>query len=285
MNMNKIDKVLHDQFCEYGLNAKEWMHKCVLMLPQIERRRIWEKKGFGSIYEYAAKLSGMSRFKVTDSLRVLRKIKDKPEIMKVAEKKGVGAVRPVATIVSTETDGFWADKSRKMTQNTLRTFVRDFKNESGVNPGSPTDNALNKPSSEKNQLSMKLDSDVIRVLSMLKGEGDWNKLMRKLLDMEKPKIVKTVSRNIPVSIRKYLLIRSQGFCEHPNCSKKADHFHHVEPFSLSREHNSDKILYICKAHHKIIHLGYIDESESWQQIEELPDYDIKNWVNERIATF
>jgi hypothetical protein len=93
---------LHEKFVEYGRNAKEWMRKCVLLLPEIEKERIWKKKGFGSIYEYAAKLAGMSRWQVEDALRILKKIGDKPFLQQVVEKKGINSVRPVVTIATKE---------------------------------------------------------------------------------------------------------------------------------------------------------------------------------------
>ncbi len=45
-SLSSIDKKLHDQFSEYGLRAKEWMRKCVMLLPELEKREIWKKKGF-----------------------------------------------------------------------------------------------------------------------------------------------------------------------------------------------------------------------------------------------
>src|SRR3989338_3776047 len=90
------ENVLHEQFVGYGQNAKLWMRKCELLLPEIEKMQIWRKKGFASIYEYAAKLAGMNRSKVDDALWILRKIEDKPALIKVASEKGINAVRPVA---------------------------------------------------------------------------------------------------------------------------------------------------------------------------------------------
>ena len=65
------ENIVHGQFIEYGRNAKEWLRKCALLLPEIEKHRIWEKRGFSSISEYAAKLAGMSRLSVDEALRVL----------------------------------------------------------------------------------------------------------------------------------------------------------------------------------------------------------------------
>lgn len=78
-NLRKNDRLiknkkLHEKFVEYGQNAKEWARKCILLLPEIERNQIWERKGFSSIYEYAAKLAGLSKNQVYEALRVLKKV-------------------------------------------------------------------------------------------------------------------------------------------------------------------------------------------------------------------
>ncbi|MBD3330485.1 hypothetical protein GF354_03060 [Candidatus Peregrinibacteria bacterium] len=301
--MNKKDKILHDEFCRYGRNAREWMHKCVLMLPKIERNRIWEKKGFDSIYDYARVIAGMSRYKVNDSLRILRKIKNKPELMEVAENKGIQAVRPVACIATEDNQKFWADKAKKMSKNTLVTFVKDFKEEKycddGAGTGSPTKNGLiERGLNQKEQLSMKLDKELIEKLKKIKGKGDWNEAMKKLLELsekgmeaekrqskiEKPKPVKNRSRKIPKKIETYINRRSQGICEHPNCYKSAKNIHHTEAFALTKTHDPDKLKHLCVEHHKIIHLGFLEE-QHWRPIDALPYYDIMNLINGRIAEY
>ncbi len=134
-NIQKItvqEKFLHEKFVTFGRNAKEWIWKCSLLLPEIEKHAIWKKKGFGDIYEYAAKLAGMSHIAVDDALWVLKKIEDKPALLKVVEEKGINAVRPVVTIVTragtTQEDAnFWAEKAMEMSRHTLETYVREFK--------------------------------------------------------------------------------------------------------------------------------------------------------------
>lgn len=315
--LSKKEKAIHDQFSWYGANAKEWMHKCILMLPQIEMERIWEKKGFPSIYEYAAKIAGMSRYKVTDSLRIIRKIADKPALMEVAKVKGLNSVRPVATIATKENDKFWAGKVDEMAKNTLETFVKDFKNESGPRTKFLIKSGSNKP--ESSEISMKLEPEVFEALKKIKGAGDWNEAMKKLLrlQVEKPAPVRSNTHKAPVAIEKYIKKRSGGECEHPNCNKTGEQIHHIEPFALTKKHDPDTMLHLCKGHHQIIHLGYIDDGEiqvgvaswedaggdvndlgasksveggvrqqkQWQQIEGLPNYDIKTLINGRVAEF
>lgn len=326
--LSEKDKKIHDQFSNYGKNAKEWMLKCVLMLPTIEKNCIWAKKGFSSIYEYAAKLAGMNRNKVNEGLRILQKTENLPSIRKVIEQKGLFAVKPVVNLATPATDNFWAKKAAEMSKSTLETFIKDFKKEQHLvdrpGAGSPTNNGLNKAtlfqpdedSETKIQISMKLDQKIVDELKKIKGEGDWNHLMQKLLKCsqkeleaeqksleekekcfqeelkkEKPSVVKTNNHSVTAAIKKYIEKRSGGKCEHPNCSKPGKHIHHTEPFAFKRLHDPDKLVHLCEEHHQIIHLGYIDDSNiapvsnSWHQIEKLPAYDIKNIINNRIAEF
>jgi hypothetical protein len=323
--LSQKDKVIHDQFSAYGRNAKAWMNKCILMLPMIEKERIWEKKNFSSIYEYTAKLAGMSRHKVDDSLRIIRRLEDKPSLMSVASTKGLNAVRPVVTLATKETDSFWAGKAEKMSNNTLRVFAKDYKNEnpqklgglcseeSRDDPGYLGNNGLGEPkSSEKVQVLMKLDKKTAEALKQIKGDGDWNDAIKKLLSLsekelaterkkleesqkqlqkelkeEKPEKVTNCTRHRPTKITKFIKKRSKGVCEHPNCNKIARHIHHIEPFALKKEHDPDKLIHICEEHHQLIHLGHIDESAQnpWEQVEKLPWYDVNNLINSNISKY
>ena len=45
-NPSDIINNLHQKFVEYGRNAKVWQQKCILLLPEIDKQKIWLKKGF-----------------------------------------------------------------------------------------------------------------------------------------------------------------------------------------------------------------------------------------------
>ncbi len=204
--MNEND--LHQKFVMYGKNAKEWMRKCVLLLPEIEKQRVWEKKGFGSIYEYAAKLAGMGHVAVDDALRILKKIENKPLLQKVVEEKGIHAVRPVVAIVTKETEKFWAEKARTMSKNTLEVYIKEFR--SLPCPG--TENKTENPQQQADQsaiLILNLKSVTAQKLQKLKGQRSWEELMSEFLQMreekltnDKPEAVVTQSRHIPAKIKK-----------------------------------------------------------------------------------
>lgn len=212
--MNNTEKILHLKFVNYGSNAKFWMRKCIMLLPEIEKHFIWQKKGFFSIHEYAAKIAGMNHETVNDALRILEKISDKPELLKVAEQKGINAVRPVAAIATKETEKFWAEKATIMSKNTLETYVREIRTstEFQITTGSGCDvnlftNQNDDEAKTKNgydnleqdkslkPVIMEIEPEIIEQLQKLKGKGDWNTLLKQLLQTREDRIPPDPSKN------------------------------------------------------------------------------------------
>lgn len=237
---------LHQEFVTYGSLALKWRRKCELLLSEIDRKQIWKKKNYASIYEYAAKLAGMSKARVDDCLRIHRHIEDKPALLEVANKKGLSAVRPVATISTREDAGFWADKAINLPKNALEKYVQTYRANSCPRTESQP---------EKVQIVIDLDSATAAKLQKMKGDLSWNEFISELMHKEKPERVKTESRYIPAEIKKYVLSLSGGKCA--QCSRKADVLHHADRFAHSHEHNPDTLLPLCEGHHQLAHLGYI----------------------------
>ncbi len=282
--MEKFEKKLHEEFSHYGQNARQWMRKCELLLPKIEKHRIWEKKGFSSIYVYAYKLAGMNQQKVDDVLRVMEKIEDKPELMKVAKEKGFRAVRPVITIADKDNEKFWAEKAEVMSKHALETYVKNFKNEGKSCPGTEL---------SKKTIMMQVDTEIAEKLEKLSSNSDWNELMKEYLELrekrlqdEKPKIKKTNSRSMPAKVKRYTNRVTNGTCIYPGCYRKAEELHHTDRFALSKEHNPDKIMPLCRAHHDLAHMGLIDNEELapelWKIRKEAEKYSIKNSIDQKV---
>lgn len=288
-NINEI----HEKFSEYGRNAKEWQRKCILLLPEIARHEVWKAKGFSCIYEYAGKLAGMSRGQVDDALYILRKIEDKPALMKVVEVKGVNAVRPVISIATIADEKFWAEKAKEMGHHTLRTFVRDVRNEFR---GAP------KNQNEIKTVSMQLSAKLAERLEKLKGDKNWEEIIEEIvndkekeievakrkLEEQKPGDIRTNSRHIPAKISAYVKQRSGDNCEFPSCHKTAEHLHHTNRFSSEKLHDPDQIVALCEAHHDLAHKGLIEgeeaRAEAWK-IRKEPNYANLNWYVDQQAQF
>jgi len=288
-NLSEKDKTLHLQFSRYGKNAREWMRKCALLLPEIERNRVWKKKGFFSIYEYAAKLAGMSRDAVNESLRILKKIEDKPELMRIVEEKGLLAVRPVATIVTPETAKFWAEKAKMMSRNTLETYVREVRKlDENVDPNGLPGKAKMADFPQQKAImifgesaisTIQLSSEIKEKLEKLKGNKSWDNLFNQFLDLYEEKIAQLKkeankkfkeiesrkkpksARPIPAKIEKYAIAKTNHTCAFPGCTKPAEHLHHAERFKITGRHDPEKIIPLCKEHHELAHEGLIENEE------------------------
>lgn len=254
-----MDREIHQQFVDYGRNAKEWLRKCALLLPEIDRQRIWKKKGFSSLFEYAAKLAGMSRTSVEESLRILKRVENSPILKKVVEEKGIYRVRPLLAVVTPETESFWAEKAITMSKNTLETYVRNYRSE--IRPGTDSQ-------PERSTLQMDLDTAVAGELKKLKGDGNWNTLMKELLEFrakaleqEKPQPIQTSSRHIPQKVKRFVLNRTNGQCAYPGCTRPYQILHHTQRFALEKVHDPDRLMPMCKAHERVAHQGLIQNEE------------------------
>lgn len=329
---------LHQKFVEYGRNAKEWLRKCALLLPEIDRKKIWKKRGFGSIFEYAGKLAGMSRSSVEDALRILKKIEDKRELRKVVEEKDLNAIRPIVAIATKETADFWASKASQLTKNTLEAYVREFKKHGMIKMeetyGShlPSSNLKDEFSvnfkkndgkifsficrtsteieaenlhqfsgtlntgSNQESLTMTLDPEIAAELKKLKGEDDWNALMKELLELrkqkleqEKPLPIETDSRHIPEKIKKFVLQRTRGQCAYPACGKKGTILHHTQRFALKNIHDPDRLFPLCKEHERIAHHGLIaneeQETKAWRILDKPIWWKSKRMIDQKVINY
>jgi len=313
-NTEKINEI-HKKFIKYGSNAKEWQRKCILLLPQISKKRIWEKKRFSCIYEYAAKLAGLSKYQVQEALRILKHVEDKPELKALIKEKGINIIKPVATIATKNSAKFWANKAKVMSKNTLEVYVREWKKQNNIfaeEEGIDTKKILprkdftkqNGLNIKKNQtiqnpktpITMNLSPETLEQLKKLKGNNDWETLMAKFiqnhekqLEKEKPKTVKTNSRQIPKKIKNYIRKKTNGTCAYPGCTKPHKVLHHIDRFALNKEHNPDKIKPLCKEHDQIVHLGLIEnESKSptkWKIRKNADLTDYKSIIDKRVQEY
>lgn len=285
MNIND----LHEKFSQYGLNAKKWQRKCALMLVEIEKHEVWKHKGFTSIYEYSAKLAGMSKYQVDNALRVVKNIKDKPELMKIAGTKGINSVRPVAVIATKKSANFWAAKAEKMTKNELELYVKEIR-KTNLQPQRET---------KMKNISIQLEKHLVEKMEKY-SQGDLNQLVEKMLQLyekelkqeleqEKPEIKDNASSYIPKKIKKYILKRCHGKCEYPNCNKNYQEFHHTERFGSVKRHDPDKIVALCKTHHSLAHKGLVENEDlntKYWKIKEYKDLtNLNRYIDDKVQFY
>jgi hypothetical protein len=175
----------------------------------------------------------------------MRRIEDKTELVEVARVKSINAVRPVAAIATKEDAGVWAEKAAKMSKNELELHVRE-----------------SRTSTEKQAqtIEMELSQEIEDELRTLKGEGDWEELMRELLkarkklhEQEKPEKVENAKRYLPKAIEKWVVKTTNGQCSKPGCYKPYYALYHEDYFAENHVHDPDRITLVCKDHHELEH--------------------------------
>jgi len=267
------DKELYLQCRKFGAQALEARRKLEGLLPEVYKRRLYEKKGFNSIFEFAAKLAGLNKEQVQRVLQLERKFEDKP-ILKEALVSGdvsFNKLARVASIATMENQGDLVEKAKVLPKSALETYVRDIKNENT--------NASIKPIFEVNSVPghrIELSNEVNQKLCELQEKGiDINQLLLELLQKreeeiteEKEKLAqeemhgntanrqtdKKSSRYINVRIKKVLRNEHGSKCSIPSCNKPSKIIHHTQRFALSHTHDPRYLAPLCKEHHQIAHL-------------------------------
>ena len=123
------DKELYRLCKEYGLAARIWRRRFAGLLPEVVERRLYKKKGYTSIYEFAGKLAGMSKEAVDKVLCISEKLAHKPLLLDqlISGSQGWSKLQRVAYIATPETDGFWAEKVEKMSSLALEAYVHEVR--------------------------------------------------------------------------------------------------------------------------------------------------------------
>lgn len=286
MKLSPKEQIIHAQFSEYGSCAKQWMRKCVTLLPLIQRYEIWDKKGFSSVYEYAAKLAGMSRNSVDAALWTMKKIEDKPVLQKLVEEVGLGKIRIVAKLATPETQDFWAEKAKIMSQHTLETYVKEMRESCRATKTEP----------DGLDVTLHLKADLGRRLEGLRKHVKFEEKLAHFVDeMEKeilneqPSAVLTPSRHIPMQIQRHVQARTNGLCAYPGCDKQASSLHHTQRWKSERVHDPARLHALCTAHERLAHLGLIENEENspseWRLKKERDPTDLNQYVDRFVALY
>jgi hypothetical protein len=162
------DPELYHLCKKYGVNTRHWLRKFAGLLPEVSRRGLHKKRGYGSLYEFAGKLAGMSETGVTRVLWIFDRIKDKPKLRNLFETGEVGwsKLEVIANIATKDTDAFWANKVQELTQGPLRAYVHEYRLQSSVNEDSDNMSQTRQPS--RRAISMLLALDTAKEFYLLR---------------------------------------------------------------------------------------------------------------------
>lgn len=116
------------ELCQkYGEQTRLWKQKFIGLLPEVNRRKLYEKKHFSSIFEFAAKLAGMSEEQVRLALNLEKKLDNKPVLKNLFTngEVSINKLARVTSVVTQENEKFWANQVQLLPQKALEVLVRD----------------------------------------------------------------------------------------------------------------------------------------------------------------
>lgn len=269
--MNSIssatDSELFDLCRRYGREALEARRKFLGLLPEVEKRQLWQKHGFSSIFEFAAKLAGVSEEQVRRVLSLEKRFVDKPRLLRdlTEGRLGVTKLNAIAAVATVENEHFWSEKAAVLSTRALGVLVKDERmlQMSVRANGDPQQNLISdNVSGEEGRIEFK-EETTARLRELRKRGFDLDALINELLDkreneisIEKEDLAKAsskVGRYISVKIRRIIKKEYGDKCSVPTCTKKSITLHHQQRFALVQEHDVRFIAPLCKEHHEIAH--------------------------------
>ena len=280
------DKNLYVICKKWGAAALVARKKFAGLLPEVYRREMaarekggsWlQKRKFTCVYEFAARLAGMSRDQVDQVLRLGKRFEDKP-ILREALISGEVSPNKLARVVSiatVENQREILEKVEALSNRALEVFVKDFKNVNG----------LGEPRNEQMSLhvqTLKLDDDIEKELLEMQAKNiNVNGLLREFLRERKEKMEKgkreaaekqtqeasdraiigfPATRYVPVEVRKVVHEEFGDMCSMPGCEKPAENLHHEKGFAKDQCHDPRYLKPLCKGHHELAHAGEFTHS-------------------------
>jgi len=197
---------------KFGKRALVWRRKFTGLLPEVQHRRLYERRGCSSIFEFAAKTAGLSEEQVRRALNLERSFADKPALhaLLVDGRVSVNKLARVASIATTGNEAELAERVRILPQAALETFVRDERiSEERKGLLQPLFGAESVRAHD-----LKLSESTTRRLLELQRKGiDVDALLTQFLDSREEKITEqktslsghqATSRKVPVAIVRLL---------------------------------------------------------------------------------
>lgn len=306
---------MYERCREIGTLILKYRNQFLGMLPEVERRKLYRKYGMHSVYEFAARLAGVSRETVEEVLRVNEHLKETPKLQEKLQSGEVGwsKLQVVSSLVRPENEDMWLEKVVMMPKSALQTYVHELKlqkvNSEAEFPAGWENKAENSSTvSDRETLSFSVSRRTAARIRVFQQQlekkfrrpltlGEVMEEFLKLAEAQKKPVSarvpgkssqksECVTRHIPAEIRRKIQEKYKGVCGFPNCNKPADIWHHTERFSLRREHNPDTIVPLCEPHERIAHTSLIaheDQApEFWKVLME-PDMEHPKYEIDRVV--
>ncbi len=187
---NWSDEVVLSTCVRYGEEARKWRNKFLGMLPEIERRKLYVKKGFSSVFYFAQMVGGVSEAQARQVLQLKEKLEEVPRLQELLTSGAVSMhkLERVASVARVENQEFLAGQVQMLSRRAIDTLVKDIKrSDTKFLSGQES---LPSIIPETTQVSVTLNATVAERLQSLENKGiDINQLLAELLD-QRERVIK-----------------------------------------------------------------------------------------------
>ncbi len=317
------DSELYTLCKKYGLNARLWLRKFAGLLPEVQKRELYKKRGYASPYEFAAKLAGMSHKTVDRILRLAERLVDKPNLLSqlTSGSQGWSKLQTVSFIATKETDEAWAKKVKTMNTHAIEAYVQQIRNRSVHVDAQENNNVVMQ--APWNSITFHVNPEMEQKLRNFKQQLEkekksalgWNEVIKEMFQrlesVSRHKAVKKtvvqlcpdcvqkraaeaeaeeeVTRHIPAEVKRFVTARAQNHCEFSDCNKPIAIYHHTKRFALQKSHDPNFIAGLCTPHERLVHAGLIENEEApvkyWKILDKPREDDPKFFVDKKVTGF
>lgn len=259
---------------QYGSQAKLWKQKFLGLLPEVDKRKLYLRAGCTSVFEFAAKVGGVSREQVLLVLRLEKRFRQAP-LVQSALTSGtlpLSKLSRVASVVTPQNQGFVLNQTKLLSNRALETLVQDLKQPQGVHVHASNPKKI--AQLEELQLSVQMRQ---RLLGLQNRGINLEELLGEFLDQREAKIQhekqrigqeleekeakpnqkdashQKPSRYIPAKVKQLLKQEFGDKCAQETCINKAANIHHTRRFGINPSHNPLFLAPLCAQHHEIAH--------------------------------
>ncbi len=247
------DKELLEKAVLFGKSAMHWRQLFIGLLPEVNRRKLYEKKNCSSIFEFAFKFGGLSEEQVRRALNLDKKFEELPSLHAalVTGEVSINKLLRIAAIATPENEEKLVNAARILSNRAIETFVRDEKQ-----------NGSDKPEIEAKSVHVHLNDEVKLRLAELQEKGiNINEIILAALNKRELEIAEekampvgpASSRAVPVKTERLMEKEYGTKCSISTCFKPSEVIHHTQTFALSHKHDPNYLAPLCREHHEIAH--------------------------------
>ncbi len=131
--MNKTQATMTDPelyaLCKkWGAEALEARRKFIGLLPEVNARRLYERRGYSSIYHFAAVLGGVGRGLVDDVLRLEKRFEEMPRLHTalINGEIGLSKLARIASVAEVRNEGEICEKIRTLSRRAVDVLVKEM---------------------------------------------------------------------------------------------------------------------------------------------------------------